>query len=146
MKPDNLRRHVRQIGLDVAEENLRRRHKLVIRAGHSVHPDLVVAGCLLVKIRASLWVAHAHGAGRYQFSTRQKADLYVLVCVSTGGHAFVIPGHIIGDRTSIAIWSRDPTEYTGRWKPYLNRWSCVQEILDRCQKPPDSSSPGRTPT
>lgn len=146
MRPNDLRRHVAQLGLDLAEDHLRRRHCYIQRNGHNDHADLLIDGLLRVEVKASLFTKHKHSTGRYQFNTRQHPDVYVLVCIGSGGHTFVIPGRAIGDRTNIAIWSKDPLQYNGAWRRYLNRWDVVQQELNRCQRRQDSSSAGRTST
>jgi len=130
----DLRRHVAQIGLEVTEENLKLRGYTVRHNGHNDHADLVIDDTLRVEVKASLWTGHKHSRGRYQFNTRQSPDLYVLVCVGSAGHAFVIPGHVIGDRANVAIWSQDPTAYKGQWSPYLDHWHLVKLELERCQR------------
>ena len=146
MRPNDLRRHVANLGLDLAEDNLRGRHCSVERNGHNDHADLLIDGLLRVEVKASLFTTHKHSRGRYQFNTRNRPDVYVLVCIGSGGHAFIIPDRAIEDRTNVAIWSQDPLTYTGMWRRYLNQWDIVQQELNRCQRRQGFSSPARTRT
>lgn len=122
MNEQDLRRHVEHIALEVATENIKVRSHSYKRNGSNAHCDLVIDDTIRVEVKGALFTRHKHSKGRYQFNTRQDPDLYVLVCVGAAGHAFVIPGEMVGDRNNIAIWSEDPTEYTGIWAPFLDAW------------------------
>jgi len=141
MRPTNLKAHVEQIGLEVAEANLRFRGYTVSRPPLGDQAHLVVNDVLYVQVHAALWTKTRYGGGRYQFNTRPGDDVYVLVCADAAGHAFVIPGYLIRGRRNVAIWSRDPTDYLGKWSGYLDRWTTVEEALEQCQRQLASSSP-----
>jgi hypothetical protein len=123
----DLRQHVEQIGLEVAQENLKCREIGYHLNGYHDHCDIVLDNGIRLEVKASLFTHHKHSKGRYQFNTRQSPDAFVLVCVGSAGHAFVIPGEMIGDRNNVAIWSQDPTEYNGIWTPFLDAWWILGE-------------------
>lgn len=102
--------------------------------GYHDHADLVINGQLRVEVKGSFWVSHKTRAGRYQWNTRQSPDVFILLCMGTQGHAFIIPNKAIGDRTNVAIWSHDPERYTGQWSTYLDDWTTIREELEQCQK------------
>jgi len=95
------------------------------------HFDLIVNGTLRIEARGALWSSSSTRAGRYQFSTRQHPDVYVLRCLTIPGADFIIPAREIGSRKNIAIWSRDPTKYAGQWSKYLNAWHVIETELER---------------
>jgi hypothetical protein len=102
--------------------------------GQNGHVDLIVNGRLRVEVKGAFFTSHKTRTGRYQFNTRNYPDVYVLHCLGDVPTSFVIPQRAIGDRRNVAIWSRDPRDYKGRWAKYRNAWHVVLEELERCQK------------
>jgi len=114
---------------------------LLIEAGYTVEhhdilrePQWTINNKLGIEIRSALWTKHAHSKGRYQFSTRQKADVYILACMTHAPRFFVIPGHIVEPYANVAIWSEFPSKYAGRWAEYLDAWHIIDEELEQCQE------------
>jgi len=97
--------------------------------------DITVNGTLQIEIKGALWTKHKHSKGRYQFNTRQDADVYILCCFGALNRFFVVPGRVIGKRANIAIWSEFPSRYVGRWSEYCDAWHIIDKELDRCQNP-----------
>lgn len=94
--------------------------------------DLIINGTLRVEIKGALWTKHKHSKGRYQFNTRQDADLYILGCMTHAPRYFVVPGHVIAGKTNVAIWSEYPSKYVGRWTQYCDAWHIIDEELAKC--------------
>ena len=133
----DLRRNTAQIAERWAETVLTGLGYDVRTNGHNDTADLIVNDSLRVEVKASFWVSHKTRKGRYQWNTRQSPDLFILFCMGTNGHAFVIPGTEIGDRTNIAVWSRDPERYAGQWAGHLDDWEHIERMLGRCQTSSD---------
>jgi len=111
-------------------------------AGYDIEPasgnlmgGIIINGTLRVQIHGALWTKHKHSKGRYQFNIHTKADVFVLVCFGPLNHYFVIPRHAIGDHHNIAIWSKFPGKYVGRWTQYCDAWHIIDQELARCQNP-----------
>ncbi len=88
---------------------------------------------LIIAVKGATWTKHAHSKGRYQFNIHGGADVYVLCCIGVGTRFFVIPGRIIENRENVAIWSRFPNRYVGRWTEYCDAWNVIDEELERCK-------------
>ena len=93
--------------------------------------NITINGKLTVAIKGALWTKHAHSKGRYQFQTRKNADVYILTCMTHAPHFFVVPGHMIGNRENVAIWSEFPSKYIGKWSEYCDAWHIIDEALAR---------------
>jgi len=93
--------------------------------------ELIINDTLRVVVKGATYTAHRCSPGRWQFNTRQHPDVYILRCLGIWGEDFVIPGHAIGKRKNIAIWSRDPTKSHGQWAKYCNRWDVIETELER---------------
>ena len=109
-------------------------------AGYRVTPprfsksrQLLINGTLRVVVKGALWTKAKHSKGRYQFNTRQDADLYILGCMTHAPRFFIVPGRIIGNRENVAIWSEFPSKYVGRWTEYCDAWHILDEELTRCK-------------
>jgi hypothetical protein len=140
MKALDLRRHIAHIGTTTAILDLELQGYTVQVNGHNDHADLIVNGILRVEIKASLWTSHKTRAGRYQFNTRQRPDVYLLYCLGHNRTVFIIPGDAIGDRANLAIWSKDPWRYKGQWAKYRHAWDIIEQELARCLNPPAPST------
>lgn len=133
MYEHDLRRHVQHIAEDTAYRTLRHLGHNVHHNGYHDHADLVVNGLLRVEVKGALWTRHKTRKGRYQFNTRQHPDVYILYCLGETGGIFVIPGDAIGDRTNIAIWTKQVRKYAGQWSQYHEAWHIIDKELERCQ-------------
>jgi len=103
--------------------------------GHVVHltthtcPWDIWAGGAKVEVKAARWCVQ-----RYQAAVRNhQADLLLLACVTKPGDLvwFVIPGRAVGQRRNLAIWSYNPSDYSGQWAKYLGAWDVADRIIER---------------
>ena len=131
MSPPNLHQHIQNLAEDHA-------YWMLENLGYDVQPappgyrsNLIVNGTLHIQVKGATYTAHRCSPGRWQFNTRNHPDVYILRCLGIWGEDFVIPGHAIGKRTNIAIWSRDPTKSHGQWAKYCNRWDVIETELER---------------
>lgn len=122
MTTQALNQHIAFLGLWWATTSLQERGINYRHDRHDINCNLVLDDGTRVKVKGARWTGHKRSKGRYQFNTRRKPDAFVLVCIGSGGHAYVIPGEMVSDRANIAIWSEDPTEYDGIWAPFLDAW------------------------
>lgn len=99
--------------------------------GHCYPCSLLINGTLRVEVKGALWTKHKRSKGRYQFNTRQNADVYILACLTHAPRFFVIPGNVIGARENVAIWSEFPSKYCGKWATYCDNWNVIKEALTR---------------
>lgn len=101
--------------------------------GHPVHltthkcPWDLWCGGLKVEVKGARWKGH-----RYQAALRnQQADVVLLACIR--GHRvvgwFILPQTALVDRSNIAIWTREPRKYGGRWAAYYNRWDVLDNLI-----------------
>lgn len=132
MKHYDLRRHIANIAEDHAAIDLIKRGFDPQSNGYHGHADFTVNGSLRVEVKASTWVSKQGRAGRYQFNTRNGPDVYLLYCIGTLGHCFVIPGRAIGNRRNVAITSKDVSAYSGQWSVYLEAWDIIEQELEKC--------------
>jgi len=108
---------------------------LIADLGHKVTPqdhndrcDLVVDDGLRVEVKASRWTDAQRGSGRYQALWHNEADLVAWYLVDADVW-YVIPTSEFDRPTNVAIWSRDPDKYTGRWSVYQERWDLLSRAL-----------------
>lgn len=90
--------------------------------------DLLVADVLRVEVKCSTWRPTPRGRGRYQAHFHNKADVIAWLCADVG-QWFVIPCEALGERRGLAIWSYDPADYGGQWRPYLGAWGILPDLV-----------------
>jgi len=129
MNPQDRRRIVQTTAEDTVSSLLQDAGYDVQTNGSHARADLTINGRLAVEVKGATWTKHAHSKGRYQFNTRQHADVYILVCLHNQPRFFVIPGNVIGARTNVAIWSKFPSKYNGRWSEYCDNWGVIERAL-----------------
>lgn len=110
---------------------LERKGFTVTRNGNNDHADLTINGTLSVEVKGATWTKAKGRKGRYQFNTRQVADVYILCCIGDITRCFVMPGRIVAPYANVAIWSQDPRRYAGRWETYLENWHIIDQELER---------------
>lgn len=113
--------------------------ELLQDAGYDVHChpstspyDITINGTLKAEIKGALWTKHKHSKGRYQFNTHQDPDVFILVCFGARTRFFIVPGRIVSERSTVAIWSEYPSKYVGRWTEYCDAWHIIDKELARC--------------
>jgi len=102
--------------------------------GHAVEPtrawgaryDLLCDGVLRVEVKAARWTPTTGGRGRYSCLYHNRADVLLWLCADVG-QWFIIPTDALGDRRGLAIWSYDPADYSGLWRPYLGAWHILPD-------------------
>lgn len=100
-------------------------HRTLTRAARY---DLLIEYRLRAEVKASTWSPTKRNRGRYACNYHNKADVLLWLCANAG-QWFVIPCHVLNGRSCLAIWSYDPTQYTGQWRPYLNAWGHIADLL-----------------
>jgi len=105
---------------------------VVLTPGYHDRHDLTVGGALRVEVKASTWRPAAHASGRYQALWHNKADLLLWLLADVGAWV-VIPCEVLGERSNLAIWSKDPGQYSGQWAAYLGAWHIVDQALEQAR-------------
>lgn len=120
----------------MAAEILGERGHTAYLTSHKRAWDLSVGGAR-VEVKGARWDGR-----RYQAAIRNhQADVVLMACLDDGALAhrgagddgvagwFVIPAAAVGGRRNLAIWSRDPLQYIGRWTRWLEAWDVVDEAV-----------------
>jgi hypothetical protein len=80
--------------------------------------DLWIEG-VKVEVKASNFKESKKG-GRYQAAIRNhECDIVIFDCINGTDHLFFIPSVAVGKRRNISIWSYDPADSAGQWRPFL---------------------------
>jgi hypothetical protein len=125
-------RNVEQRGVKHALLKLARHGYHAIENGRNGHADLTVDGKLSVEIKSATWTTAKGRKGRFQFRVYKAAGVFILCCLGPNNPCFIIPGHAIGDRRNVTIWSNPPSRYCGRWAKYLEAWHIIDKELSKC--------------
>jgi hypothetical protein len=104
--------------------------------GYRVNPttknapfDLWVEGAK-VEVKASLYAESKKGH-RYQAAIRNHlCDIVIFDCINGTDHLHFIPVAAIGTRRNIAVWSYDPAESTGLWRPFLEQPVYLHQAIE----------------
>lgn len=100
--------------------------------------DLIVNGCLPVEVKTARSYIRKPSPTRavlsYQFETARLPQIgdFLVVLVVNDQHGrmwpYVTPSWRYFQRSSVAITSH-PTQYSGMWAKYLDRWSVVDRLI-----------------
>jgi hypothetical protein len=94
--------------------------------------DLWIGGAR-VEVKASTWRPWPQpdsNSGRYQAAIRNhQADIVVLDCINGTDHLHFIPQAAIGSVSNIAVWTYDPADSGGRWRPYLEAFDFLEQAI-----------------
>lgn len=104
-------------------------YDVALTPGHNDRHDLTLGGVLRIEVKASSWTPAQNARGRYQVHWHNKADVLCWLLADVG-QWIIIPAHELGDRRNLAIWSKDPGQYTGQWAAYLGAWPIVDQALE----------------
>lgn len=111
-------------------------HELGYRVNVTVNNspfDLWIEGCR-VEVKASEWYENGR-SGRYQAALRNhQCDLLVFDCVNGTDHLHFIPQAALGQRRNIAVWSYDPAQSGGLWRPYLEEPMYLHQAIQAARQ------------
>lgn len=104
--------------------------------GYRVNPtvknsafDLWIEG-VRVEVKGSTWHESKRG-GRYQAAVRNHTcDLLIFDCINGTDHLHFIPSQAIGGRRNITVWSYDPEDSSGIWRPYLEEVIFLHQAIE----------------
>lgn len=101
---------------------------------HKAPQDLLVNDILTVEVKAANRTRTKHSSGRFQFNIRQAADIFILYCFGPHPATFIIPGRLVKGLRQIAIYSKNPNAYAGKWSRFRDAWYHVENELAKWQQ------------